>query len=184
MAKLILGLVGEMSCGKGTVAEHMKGKYHASAHRFSTILRDVLDRLYLEQSRGNIQILSEILRKNYGEDIFAKSMLHDIEHDGNDIVVVDGVRRIEDIGYLRELAHFKLIFIEADMQIRYDRLTSRRENSDDQVKTFEEFSHEHGADSELQIRELKNYADYVVDNNGSYMDLYHAIDTIVNESMA
>lgn len=183
MAKLILGLVGEMSCGKGTIAEHMKGKYHSSTHRFSTVLRDVLDRLHLEQSRGNIQILSEILRKSYGEDIFAKSMLHDVEGDSGDIVVVDGVRRIEDIGFLRELSHFKLIFIEADMRVRYERLTGRRENSDDQVKTFEEFKREHEADSELQIRELKNYADYVVDNNGSYLDLYHAIDAIVAENM-
>lgn len=184
MAKFILGLVGEMSSGKGTIADHMRGKYHASTHRFSTVLRDVLDRLYLEQNRGNIQILSEILRKGFGEDLFAKSMLHDVQRDNGDFIVVDGVRRIEDIGFLRELSHFKLVFIEADMQVRYERLIKRQENTDDQVKTFDEFVREHQAESELQIRELKNYADYVVDNNGSYLDLYHKIDAIIEENRA
>lgn len=183
MAKLILGITGEMGSGKGTIAKHIMQQHKGTSHRFSTILRDVLDRLYLDQSRENIQILSMILRKNYSEDILAKSMYHDVENDEHDIVVVDGVRRMADIVFLKELPHFKLIYVEADMQNRYERIVKRGENTDDACKTFEEFKAEHDADSEIQIRDLKNYANHVIDNDKAYADLYKQVDEIIAENI-
>ena len=183
MAKLILGLAGEMVSGKGTITKHVVEEHKGGAHRFSTILRDVLDRLYLEQSRDNMQTLSTILRKNFGEELMAKIMYHDAQNDGHDIVVVDGVRRMADIFYLKELPHFKLIFVEADMKIRYDRIVSRGENTDDAKKSFSEFEKAHQDESELQIRDLKNYANYVVDNNGTFVDLYKRIEDIIKENL-
>jgi len=183
MSKLILGLAGEMVSGKGTIAKHIVEEHKGGAHRFSTILRDVLDRLYLEQSRDNIQKLSTILRKNFGEDVMAKIMYHDTQKDEHDIVVVDGVRRMADILYLEEVPHFKLVYVEADMETRYNRIISRGENTDDAKKSFEEFKKAHQDESELQIRELKNYANYVVDNNGTYADLYKQIENIIKENL-
>ena len=183
MAKLILGIAGEMGSGKGTIAKHITLEHKGNTHRFSTILRDVLDRLYLEQSRENIQILSMILRKNYSEDIMAKSMYHDVQNDEHDIVVVDGVRRLADIVFLKELPQFKLIYVEADMQNRYERIVKRGENTDDSTKTFEEFKAEHDADSEIQIMDLKNYANYVVENDGTYPELYSQINDIIKENL-
>ncbi|MEI8343816.1 MAG: AAA family ATPase [Candidatus Moraniibacteriota bacterium] len=184
MAKLILGIAGEMGSGKGTVAQHVIAERGGSAHRFSTILRDVLDRLYLDQSRDNIQVLSMILRKNFGEDIMAKGMYHDVQNDTHDIVIVDGVRRMADILYLRELSHFKLVYVEAEMENRYERILKRGENTDDANKTLEEFKAEHEADSELQIRDLKNYADYVMSNDGTYVDLYKQLDEIIAQNLS
>jgi dephospho-CoA kinase len=183
MAKLILGIAGEMGSGKGTVAKHVMLEHNGSVHKFSTILRDVLDRLYLEQSRDNMQALSTILRKTYGEDIMAKGMYHDAENDQRELVVVDGVRRMSDITFLKELPHFKLIYIEADMENRYERIVKRGENPDDAKKTFEEFQKAHENESEIQIRDLKNYANYVVNNDGVYADLYKQIDELINENL-
>ena len=183
MPKLILGIAGEMGSGKGTIAKHIIQQHKGTSHRFSTILRDVLDRLYLEQSRENIQILSMILRKNYSEDIMAKSMYHDVENDNHDVVVVDGVRRMADIAYLKELPHFKLIYVEADMQNRYERIVKRGENAGDSSKTLEEFKRDHEADSEIQILDLKNYANYVVNNDSIYADLYKQVDDIISQNL-
>ena len=52
----------------------------------------------------------------------------------------------------------------------------------DKIMTFEEFQKEHELETELQIRDLKNYANYVVDNNGTYTDLYEQIDKIIKEN--
>jgi len=183
MAKLILGITGEMVSGKGTIANHIVNERGGSSHRFSTILRDILDRVYLEQSRDNLQALSTILRKTFGEDLMAKGMYHDAQKDQHDIVVVDGVRRLADIAYLRELPNFKLVYVEADMEIRYDRIVKRVENTDDATKTFEEFKKAHEDESETQIRDLKNYANYVINNDGTYIDLYKQIDEIIKENV-
>jgi dephospho-CoA kinase len=183
MAKLILGIAGEMSSGKGTIATHVVNERGGSSHRFSTILRDILDRVYLDQSRENFQVLSMILRKNFGEDIMAKSMYHDVKNDKHEIVVVDGVRRMADIAYLREIPHFKLVYVDADMRVRYERIVKRGEKTDDFNKTFEEFKAEHEADAEIQIRDLKNYADYIINNDGTFIDLYKQLDEIIKENV-
>lgn len=183
MAKLILGIVGEMSSGKGVVAKHVTANYNAGSHKFSQILRDILDRVYVEQSRFNITTLSLVLRKNFGEDVLAKSMYHDVQNDEHEIVVIDGVRRLEDIVYLRELPEFKLVFINADMETCYERLIRRGENVGDSSKTFEEFKRDHEADADARILDMKNYADYMVENNGTYQELYQQIDGIIKQNL-
>lgn len=183
MAKLILGTAGEIACGKGTITNHLVKEYGATSHRFSTMLRDVLDRLYMDQTRENISTLSSTLRKIFGEDMMAKTMMREVENDEHDIVVVDGVRRLADMKYLKELPHFKLVYINASPEIRYERLTHRRENADDATKTFEEFQKDAMLEPETQIRDLKNYADYVIDNDGDYVNLYAQIDKIVKENL-
>ena len=182
MAKIILGITGEIACGKGTITTHLAKEYGAGTHRFSTMLRDVLDRMYIDQTRDNLALISKILRHNFGEDVMAKTMMKEAESDEHEIVIIDGVRRLADIKYLRELPHFKLVYVEADINKRYERIIKRGENTDDFGKTFEEFQKEQELESEKQIRDLKNYADYAVDNNGTYVELYRQIDKIIKES--
>lgn len=181
MAKLILGIAGEMGSGKGSIAKHVVQNYDAGAHKFSQIFRDILDRIHLEQSRENISTLSLILRKNFGEDILAKSMYHDVQNDTHEIIVIDGVRRLEDIIYLRQLPEFKLLYIEADIKVRYDRLVKRGENVGDAEKNFEQFKKDHEANADAYIVDLKNYADSIIDNNGSYSDLYVQVDEKIKQ---
>jgi len=183
MAKLILGIAGEMGSGKGTIAEYVSLEHRGSAHRFSTVLRDVLDRIYLDQSRENLNKLSTILRKNFGEDLLSKSMYHDTYKDEHEIVVVDGVRRMTDIEYLSQVPYFKLIYVDSDIQTRYERVTKRSENPNDSKKTFEEFKQDNEDESELQIRDLKSYANYVIDNNGTFIELYKQIDDIIKNNL-
>lgn len=182
MAHIILGLAGEMASGKGTVAQYLIGEKCASTYRFSTMLRDVLDRLHLEQSRENMQHLSTIIRKTYGEDTLARVMAEDVKRDKNNIVVVDGVRRMDDVKYLKELPEFKLVYIDVDLRTRYERIIERSENVDDQNKTFEEFIVQSKDESEIQIAGLREYADIVIDNNGDVDALYKKVDEITSKN--
>ena len=135
MPKIILGFTGLPASGKGTVAKYFKEKYQAETFRFSTMLRDVLDRLYLEHSRENMSGISRVLREFFGQDLMAKVMAKDVENSPAGLIIVDGIRRMEDVKYLRALSGFKLVAIEADMRIRYQRLLNRDENPDDKNKS-------------------------------------------------
>lgn len=183
MAKLILGIAGEMGCGKGTIAKHVIEKHLGSAHRFSTMLRDVLDRLYLDQTRENLAQMSTILRQNFGEDLLSRVMMHDAENDDRSLVIIDGVRRKTDIVHLEELPHFKLVYVEADMRKRYERIILRGENANETKKTFEDFQKDHEHEAELQIKDLKNVADYIVNNDGTFEELYEQINQIIAENL-
>jgi dephospho-CoA kinase len=129
-----------------------------------------------------MQLLSTALRQNFGEDILAKVMNEDIKRNDKDVAVVDGIRRLADIKYLKELPEFKLIYIEADIKKRYERLIQRGENPDDNQKTFEEFQKEHQQEAELQIRDLKQHANFILNNNGTFEDLYKQIDKIIKDN--
>lgn len=179
--KIILGLAGEIASGKGTTAKYICEKYNGSTHRFSTTLRDLLGRVYLPESRENMQKMSTIMRENFFDDILSSVIAKDVEQDEHQIIAIDGVRRLADTTYLKKIPGFKLVYIEADMEKRYERITGRGENTDDATKTFEEFKKDHEREAERRIKDLKNQADFVINNNGSLDDLYKQIDEIIKK---
>lgn len=179
MSKIIVGLVGEIASGKGTVVKYLADKHGASTHRFSTIIRDVLDRLYIEHSRETLQQTSSMLRNTYGENILAKVMDEDTKNDKNNVVVIDGIRRVADIEFLKENPNFKLVFVDVSLEKRYERIIKRQENADDKNKTFEEFKLDAQREAELTIAELKNIADVVLDNNGTLQELENQIEELL-----
>jgi len=179
--KLILGLSGEIGCGKGTFADYVVKKYNGESFRFSTILRDILNRLYLPQTRENLQDISTVLRQKFGQDLLAITITKDVEKCTKSIIVVDGIRRQEDIKFLKELPKFILIYIEADPENRFKRILQRSENPDDAIKTFDQFKKELEKESEIKIKELKNVADYIINNNSSLTDFYSQIDGVIKK---
>ncbi len=180
--KIIIGLVGEIASGKGLIVQYLKEKYKATSYRFSEPLRDILNRLYLPINRKNMQTMSQILRENYSQNILAKIMAMDAKKDNNGMVVIDGIRRMADIEYLKEIPEFKLVYVTADMKIRYDRIINRAENSDDNNKTFEQFEREHEAEPELKIAKVGQIAEFKIDNSGTKEELYAQVDKIMQSS--
>lgn len=181
MKKIIIGLAGEMGSGKGTVAKYIAEKYRGNHYRFSTMLRDILDRLHLEQSRENLPKISMALRSAFGEDIFDKVMVGDINKDDSEIIIVDGIRRLKDVENLRNVAGFSLIYIDANLENCFKRITERHENTDDTGKTLEEFKKEHTDEPETQIRALKDISNFAVENDGTLEELYVKIDDIIKK---
>jgi len=93
-------------------------------------------------------------------------ILADIGQSESPFIVIDGVRRESDIKYLRNLQGFRLVYIDADLETRYTRITFRGENSSDTTKTIEEFMRETEAEAEVRTRDLKGISDVVLENNG------------------
>ena len=170
-----------ISSGKGTIAKHLKEKHNASVYRFSTMLRDVLNRLYCEVSRENMQFLSTLLRKKFGEDLLAKVIARDVENDKNKLIVVDGARRIADIKYLKKIDGFKLVKVGAHPELRYKRLVARGENTGDAQKTYEEFIIEGKKETEVEIPVIMEKAEIEINNDNSLQELYKQIDILINK---
>lgn len=181
MAKIILGLVGPIASGKGTVCQYLKDEHEAQIFRFSTMLRDVLDRFYIEQSRENMQALSSSLRQTFGDELMAKTIANDVKNSQAKIIILDGVRRPADIKYLQELPEFHLVTINAEQKIRFERIIKRGENSDDTQKTFTEFQSDELQEAEIQIMNVAQSAEFHLDNNGSKEKLNQQIEDIFNK---
>lgn len=179
--KIILGFIGPLASGKGTLAKYLNEKYGCNAYRFSSMLRDVLKRLYVEPTRSNLQKVSQVLRENFGQDLMSKIIAEDVKNDANDLVVVDGVRRPTDITYLETNPAFHLVYVTADPHLRWERLVKRNENPGDDKKTFVEFSKDEQAEAEARIEALGKKTPLAITNDSTFDELYARLETILTK---
>lgn len=179
MSKLILGFVGPLASGKEAAKKYLEEKYGSSGYRFSTMLRDILNRIYVPVTRENLQDLSLDLRNRFGSDALARVITEDVKNDKNDIVIVDGIRRMDDIVNLKNVAGFYLVSIEAKEEIRYERMKLRNENVGDNQKTFADFIADSKREAELEIPAVMNNARFTINNDGTLEDLYKQIEEII-----
>jgi len=179
--KKILGFVGDLAAGKGTVCKYLKEKYGINSYRYSTALRDVLKRLYLPETRDNMQRLSTSLRETLGQDLISKIIAEDVSRDAGQIVAVEGIRRFSDITYLEKNPGFNLTYITADPKIRWERLVNRGENPDDAHKTFEQFLEDEQKESDHGIKEVGQTAKLIIRNDGNFEELKKQIDQLIGE---
>lgn len=177
----IFGFTGLMASGKGAAASYFQTRYGATTFRFSTILRDILKRLSITENRESLARLSEVVRQAFGDDILAQAMAHDAATTTAPLVIVEGIRRIADLTYLRKLPNFVLVAIEADAHVRYERLIKRGENAGEQSKTWEEFQKDQALSTELTIAEVLNLADEHINNNGTPQELETKLDDILKK---
>jgi len=179
--KIILGLVGEIASGKDTVADYLAKKYHSQTISFSKPLRDILDRLYLPQSRINLADLGIILREEFGQAVLEKVTDQEIKNSPKKIVCLPNIRLKSDMAKLKKLKHFILIGLATDLKIRYQRILKRAQNTDDKNKTWTEFLKDSKLSTETEIRKIAKTAKFTIDNNGSYQNLYAQIDKIMKK---
>jgi len=181
MSKIILGFTGQIASGKDVCKKYLEEKYGAKSFRFSTIMRELLSRLDLEINRQNLSSISLSLRQTFGEDLFAKTMAKDVTNDQTVIIVVDGIRRLADIEYLKRVSGFYLISIDALAETRYQRVIQRNENIGDHDKTFEQFLSDEKLETEMSIPAVMSQATIKINNNGNLGELYQRLDNMIAE---
>jgi dephospho-CoA kinase len=177
--KIVIGIVGEIASGKGVAAKYLQDRYGGVVFKFSTVMRDVLKRLYVAQSRENLQSLSRILRQQFGEDLFAKSIAQDASGSDAPLIITDGIRRPSDITELAKLPEFHLVTITAPEEVRYLRVKNRAENPGDAEKSWEDFIKDSSAEPEAQIRTIAAQAQYAIKNDGTLEDLHRELDALI-----
>lgn len=179
--KIILAIAGDIAAGKNAMADYIAKKHHGRSYRSSEVLRDILQRMNLAETREHMQKVSTMIREYFGDDIISRVAAADLKKIKNRIVAINGVRRLADIGFLKKDFAVKLIYVEADAKKRYARLCERAENQDDSAKTFSQFKKDHTREAEQQIKGLKNEADFVVENNGTRKEFYRKIDEVIKK---
>lgn len=181
--KTIIGIIGEQAGGKGAVADIIRKKYGGSRLTVSNMLRRTLDSLYLESSRKNLTQLALVLKKGFGDSVLMEAMLKEVEKEDSDLIIVDGLRMPGDPDpFKREYdGDFYLIYVTADQRLRYERSLSRGEKAGESEASFEEFVNNESRDTEKQIAEVANKADFKIVNNGTAKELEKKVFEIMKK---
>ncbi len=179
----IIGITGTIGAGKGTVVAHLqeKGFTHFSVRDF---LREELTRRGLEHNRDNMLGLANELRKDFGpayimEELYKKAQVHG----GNG--VIESIRNIGEVEYLKSKPDFLLIAVDADRKIRYDRILLRGSSTD--AISYEKFCEQEDTESTgtdpwaLNLPACIALSDAVFQNNETIPELYEQVDAYLDK---
>ena len=183
--KIIIGLIGEKGSGKGAVADHLVKNYGAVHYGTSKILRRTIEDLHLPANRDNFAKLAIALKEGFWSSVIIDSLIKDMESNGSDTIIADGIRMHGDVEPFRKKygKNFHLVYVTADLKIRYERTKKRKEKAGEDKATLADFIAEEGRLTEVSIHEVGTTADFVVNNNKGVKELYAQVDKVMKKIM-
>jgi dCMP deaminase len=180
---MLIGLTGRNASGKGEVARYLQKKsfYYYS---LSDVIRDEIRLRGEEPTRDRLIIVGNELRQRYGANILAERILAKIEDDKH--YIIDSIRNPAEVDAFRAAKHFKLIRIEAPAEIRFERIVSRRRESD--PKNFDAFvelenREAEGDDTSQNLVKVELMADHSLINDAGLEKLHAQIDELLPKLM-
>lgn len=141
----------------------------------SDLIREGLRERGLPIERENLRALGNEWRKNFGPGVLIDKSL--VMAKGKDLVIAS-IRSVGEAKKIHELGG-KVVWVDADPQIRFKRITSRGRGAEDE-KTYEQFLAEEeqemindrGGETELNMSGVKAIADIFIENNGNDIEAF------------
>lgn len=183
--KLVITTVAEKGGGKGLFVELVKKllpEKRIASVRFSDPIREILEILDKEVTRENTQILATAIRKGFGDEaIFAPALKKRIRNMDADIIILDGLRKAEEVPYVHDLKGV-LVYISVSPETRFERIKNRGENAGEKDLTWEQFLREEQGAPEVTIKHAgETMADVMIENNGTVAEFEGKIKNFLEE---
>jgi dCMP deaminase len=179
-----IGVAGRNAAGKTQVVEYLETR---SFHRasLSDVIREDLRAQGLEPTRENMIRRGRELRALHGPAVLAQRIERLLPPGRN--CVIDSIRHPAEVEQLRAAGEFKLLWIEAPVELRFERSRLRGRAGD--ASSLAEFqaleARELGSDdvSAQQLLRVAELADATLQNTGALADLERALEPVVRENL-
>jgi len=182
-----IAIVGMCGSGKSVVADELVKKGY-KFFRFGQITLDIIKQQNLEPNEENQKKIREAIRQQHGMGGFATLNLPKIEEllqKGN--VVGDGLYSWDEYKILKQkFPDMKVIAVYAPPKVRYERLSKRQPDKNDQNLRNHHFSIEEARSRDLS--EIENsdkggpiaMADYLLNNTSSIEDIKKETNQVID----
>ena len=181
---IIIGITGTLGAGKGTIVEYLvenKGFIHYSVRAY---LLEKIRKQGLEENRDNMFRLGNELRTSYGSSYIIDQLYHRAMV-AQQNCVIESLRTPGEINALRNKDHFYLLAVDADPELRYQRIILRQSETDRvSRKTFleDEEREMNSVDPNKQnLKKCIEMADYMLLNNGTKTDLIFQLEKVLDQ---
>lgn len=188
--KKYLAIVAPIGAGKTTVANYFVDKGFSLYKLSFAIYDEARERGLDKEDRTTLQDIGDEMRKEGGYDILAKKAIENIKNNEEHNYVIDSIRNHHELMCLKDYFKDELLIlaIDADIDIRYDRVVKRQGQYKEQNLTFEEFEKINKRDiglnnkpNEQNVAKCLELAEKIIQNNKDEKYLIEQIDTIYNK---
>ena len=181
---MILGVSGLNGAGKGEVVRFLEERsFYALS--LSDVIREELRRQGLEETRERMIETGNAMRAAEGPGGLAERLAGQLAPDRN--YVIDSVRHPAEVEVLRvRTRRFKLIWVEADEAVRFERIRARGRGGDpaslEELRALEGRELASADPAAQQLLAVREIADFVVQNDGSLEELRRSVHGILAEN--
>ncbi|MDP4282345.1 MAG: AAA family ATPase [Bacteroidota bacterium] len=180
---IILGITGTLGAGKGTIVDYLKREKGFTHFSVRSFLLEKIREAGLPENRDSMYELANKLRAKNGPSYVIDQLYLKARESGRNCII-ESIRTTGEIESLREKEHFYLLAVDADPEIRYQRILLRHSETDAiSRETFmnNEYREMRSTNpGEQNLRKCIEMADFLLTNNGTKEDLDHQVEKILS----
>ncbi|MBP7149756.1 MAG: hypothetical protein KBD01_19695 [Acidobacteria bacterium] len=174
---MIVGLTGPNASGKGEVAVLLASRGYVS-HSLSDVVRERALALGLDVGRATLIRVGQELRREHGPAVLAETILPRL----GARAVVDSVRSPFEVAALRRRPDFRLLGLDAPVEVRWRRAVARGREGDQ--PSLDEFRRREALENTTnpegqQLAAALREADAVVLNDGTLEQLRERVLAVI-----
>jgi dephospho-CoA kinase len=171
--KIVLGISGTFASGKGTLAAYLAKHYNLLNVSTSDMLAAEAMREFGNTDRPSKHAAGERLRRAQGGGVLAQialdKLVSDKTHDG---IVVSDLRSLGEANVVKNAGGI-IIFVDAPIELRYQRMTSRARDAETNI-TLADFKEREArewcsgtTDADFNLGGIKTLADIQLTNDNT-----------------
>ncbi|MFH1159454.1 MAG: AAA family ATPase, partial [bacterium] len=135
---IIIGITGTLGAGKGTIVEYLIEKKEFAHFSVRGFLLEKIRLLGMPENRDSMFHLANELRAEHGPSYMVDQLYELAKRLGKNSII-ESIRTTGEIASLRSKGKFYLFAVDADPQIRYQRIVQRKSETD--AVSFDTFLH-------------------------------------------
>ena len=180
----IIGITVTLGAGKGTIVDYLVDHYGYRHYSVRGYLIEEAKRRGMELNRDTFVVVANDLRATHCPSYITDQLYLQAAENGEN-AIIESVRTPGEVESLRQQEHFLLFAVDADPEIRYERVVGRGSETDHiSYETFLENEAREMSSTDpnhQNIGRCMQMADHVFMNNGDFEDLYRQVETVLQE---
>ncbi len=179
---MIIGITGTLGAGKGTVADYLVKKKDFKHYSATAFITEEIIKRGLPVNRDSMVLVGNDLRAHHGSSYIIEKLYEQAISDGGD-AVIESIRTVGEVMAMESKLGFYLLAINANIQLRYDRIKKRAGEKDS--ISFDAFSKQEASEmmstdiNKQNLQECIRRANYLINNDGTIEDLNNQIEKIL-----
>lgn len=179
---MIVGVTGFFGSGKDSFADYLVKEKKFEHISLSDMIRQEILKRKQNITRDRLREVGNELRTKYGSGVLALKAIKSMVPEKN--YVITSIRAKAEVEVLKEEKEFVLVFVDAPIEVRFDRIHKRnRENDPKSIEELRDKEDKEMNDKEggMQLAECRRMADVFIKNNNTLVQFKNKIDKLIDD---